>query len=121
MGIRIAGYYVELPFSVYDCLSSALLAMLWFVGIFGFRMGVTFLEILPQLGTLAANYQLSPRLELLTWHPLSTSLVLALLLGPLTHSVLARAALLNMLRQELATGELDEPLDELEADRYNVS
>ena len=121
MGIRIAGYYIELPFSVYDCLSSILLAVLWFVGIFGFRMGMTFLELLPQLGTLAANYQLSPRLALLTWHPLSTSLAMAIVLGPLTHSVLARAAFLSMLKQDMVSESLDEPADQIEAERYNVS
>lgn len=121
MGIRIAGYYIELPFSVYDCLSSMLLAVLWFVGIFGFRMGITYLELLPQLGTLAANYQLSPRMEFLTWHPLSTSLAAAAVLGPLTHSVLAKAAVLTMLRQEQDDVDLDEPGDELDAERYNVS
>ena len=121
MGIRIAGYYIELPFSAYDCLASVLLAVLWFLGIFGFRMGLTFLELLPQLGTLAANYQLSPRLDLLTWRPLSSSLVMAIVLGPLTYSIMAKAAVLSILRQEIASGDLDEPEDQIGADKYHVS
>ena len=96
MGVRIGGYFIELPFSLHDLLAVALLTGLWFAAIFGLRMGLVFLELLPQLGVLTENYPLSPRAQLLTWHPVLTSLGPAVILGPVTHFVITGAALIRI-------------------------
>ena len=93
--MRMGGYYIEIGLNAYDILSMVLLSVLWFLGIFAFRAAVAFLELLPQLGSLAPDFQLSPRLELLTWRIFLSSLVLAIFLGPLTHSVLVRACIMK--------------------------
>ena len=97
--MRIAGYQIEIGLSGYDFLAMALLTGLWFLGIFGFRMGLAFLELMPQLGMLTADYQLSPRLGVLTVAPLATSFLLALILGPLTHTALTKAAAIKVFRE----------------------
>lgn len=96
--MRIAGYHIEIGLSGYDFLAMALLTGLWFLGIFGFRMGLAFLDLMPQLGILVADYQLSPRLELLAAAPLATSFLLALILGPLTHTAITRAVAIKVYR-----------------------
>lgn len=96
MGIRIGGYFIETNFSGFDVLASILLAGLWFLGIFAFRMGLAFLELLPELGSLSPDASLSPQVELLVFQPIWTSLVVALILGPLTHSVISRATIIRV-------------------------
>ena len=107
--VRIAGYYIEIGFSGYDLLAMALLTGLWFTGIFGFRIGLAFLELMPQLGALTADYRPSPRLDLLTTAPLLTSFLLALILGPLTHTALTRASLIQVFREFNLEEEEAEP------------
>lgn len=94
--MRIGGLYIETSLNAYDCLSMALLSLLWFLGIFAFRMGMAFLELLPELGALESGFQLSPRLQLLTMQPILTSLLLAVVLGPITHSVITRSSLFKV-------------------------
>ena len=106
MGIRIGGYSIETNFSGFDVLASALLAGLWFLGIFAFRIGLAFLELLPELGSLSPDFQYSPRLEMLTFFPGFTSLVIAIVLGPITHSVISRAAIIRIY------AEMESPQDE---------
>lgn len=96
MGIRIGGYFIETNFSSYDVLASILLAALWFLAIFACRLGLAFLELLPELGSLPPDFELSPQLELLTFYPGLTSLLLAIILGPITHSVISRATLIRI-------------------------
>ena len=85
---------------------------LWFAAIFAFRMGLAFLEVLPQLGLLAEDHELSPFVKLLTWHPILTSLAPAIVLGPLTHSAITGAALFRM--YEAARLEEAEMAEEIE-------
>ena len=96
MTIRLGGYLIELPFTLYDLLAVALLTGLWFAAIFALRMGLAFLELLPQLDDLTENYPLSPRVQLLTWHPVWTSLMPAVILGPITHHVITGATILRI-------------------------
>ena len=90
--MRLGGYYIELGLDANDFLSMTLLALLWFLGIFAFRMGLVFLELLPQMGTLPEDFKPSPRVHLLIWGPFLTSVVPALFLGPTTHFAITRAA-----------------------------
>ena len=101
--MRLGGYYIEIGLNAYDILSMALLSVLWFLGIFSFRAALAFLELLPQLGSLSPDFQLSPRLELLTWQTFLSSLVLAIFLGPLTHSVLVRASIIKVFGEAIPT------------------
>ena len=99
--MRIGSYYIEIGINAYDILSMVLLSVLWFLGIFAFRVSVAFLELLPQLGSLAPDFQLSPRLELLTWQVFLSSLILAIFLGPFTHSVVTRAAAIKVFKEAM--------------------
>ena len=107
MGIRIGGYFIETNFSSYDVLASILLAALWFLAIFAFRLGLAFLELLPELGSLPPDFEPSPQMELLTFYPVITSLALAIILGPITHSAISRATLIRIYSE--AEVEMDEP------------
>lgn len=111
--MRIAGYHIEIGLSGYDFLAMALFTGLWFLGIFGFRMGLAFFELMPQLGMLTADYQLSPRMGLLTAAPFATSFLAALILGPLTHTVLTRAAAIKVFRDLGAEVEAAEEEDQI--------
>ncbi len=90
--MRIGGYDFEMVLSVYGFLSVVLLTTLWFLAIFAFRVALAFIELLPYLGSLEPTFQLSPRIELLTWQMFITSLLPALVLGPITHLALTGAA-----------------------------
>ena len=102
--MRIGGYYIELGLDANDFLSMTLLSLLWFLGIFAFRMGLVFLELLPQLATLPEDFRPSPRMDVVTWQPFLTSIILALVLGSITHFALTRAAAIRVYR-ELASTE----------------
>lgn len=108
VGIRIGGYFIETNFSSYDVLASILLAVLWFLAIFAFRMGLALLELLPELGSLPPDFELSPQLELLTFFPVLTSLLLAIIMGPITHAVISRATLIRIYYE----AEVEEPTAE---------
>ncbi len=99
--MRVGGYYIEVGLSSYDYLSVTLLSVLWFLAIFAFRVAVAFLELFPQLSSIEPNFQLSPRLELLTWHTFLTSLIIALVLGPITHYAITRAAAFKVYRDAM--------------------
>ena len=58
--MQLGGYYIELGLDASDFLSMSLLTILWFLGIFAFRMSLVFLELLPQLGTLQEEFRPSP-------------------------------------------------------------
>ena len=107
--MRFGGYYIELGLDANDFLSMTLLTILWFLGIFAFRMGLAFLELLPQLGTLPEDFRPSPRLELLAWRPFLTSVVPALILGPITHTVITRAAAIKVYRELAEVADVEEP------------
>ena len=97
MGIRIGGYFIETNFSSYDVLASIRCwrrCGSWLI--FAFRLGLAFLLLLPDLDSLPPDYEISPQLELLTFYPGLTSLVLAVILGPITHSVISRATLIRI-------------------------
>ena len=111
--MRFGGYYIEIGLDANDFLSMTLLAILWFLGIFAFRIGLALLELLPQLGTLPEDFRLSPRVDLLTWRPLLTSVVPAVILGPVTHSAITRAAAIKVYKELAEAGEMAEP-DDLE-------
>ena len=108
--MRIGGYYIELGLDANDYLSMALLSLLWFLGVFAFRMGLVFLELLPQLATLPEDFRLSPRMDLVTWQPFLTSIILALVLGPITHFALTRAAAIRVYRELAQAEDADETL-----------
>ncbi len=103
--MRIGGYYIELGLDASDFLSMVLLTILWFVGIFAFRTSLVFLELLPRLADLPGDFQLSSRLEMLTWQPFLTSIVLAAVLGPVTHWSLTRAAAIRVYRELAETAD----------------
>ena len=58
--MRLGRYYIELGLDANDFLSMTLLTLLWFLGIFAFRMGLALLELLPQLGTPPEDFSPSP-------------------------------------------------------------
>ena len=109
--MRFGGYYIELGLNEHDFLSMTLLTLLWFLGIFAFRMALVFLELLPGLGALSENFQPSPRTKLLTWQPFLTSAVLAVILGPITHSAITRAAAIKVYRELAETADIEEPAE----------
>ncbi|MDE2843183.1 MAG: hypothetical protein OXN21_07365 [Chloroflexota bacterium] len=108
--MRIGGFYIETSLNAYDFLSMALLSLIWFLGIFSFRIGLAFLELLPELGSLEAGFELVPRLQLLTAQPILTSLLLSVVLGPITHSAITRSTLIKVFR-ELSFAEDTSPED----------
>jgi hypothetical protein len=114
--MRFGDYYIELGLDASDFLSMTLLSLLWFLGIFAFRMSLVFLELLPQLATLPEDFRLSPRLELVTWQPFLTSIVVALVLGPVTHSALTRAAAIKVYRELAQTDDVGVPFEPGEPD-----
>jgi len=99
VGMRIGGFYIETSLNAYDFLSMSLLSLLWFLGIFSLLMGMAFLELLPELGSLEAGFELAPRIQLLTAQPILTSLLLAVVLGPVTHSAITRSTLIKVFRE----------------------
>jgi len=109
--MRFGGYYIELGLDANDFLSMTLLSLLWFLGIFAFRIGLVLLELLPQLATLPEDFSPSPRMDLVTWQPFLTSIILALVLGPVTHSALTRAAAIRVYRELAPAEDVDEPFD----------
>ena len=119
--MRLGGYYIELGLDANDFLSITLLTILWFLGIFAFRMGLVFLELLPQLGTLQEEFQPSPRVRLLTWGLFLTSLIPALLLGPITHFATTRAAAIKVYRELAETADLEETSELVEPDGHKES
>ncbi len=114
--MRFGGYYIELGLDANGFLSMGLLTILWFLGIFAFRVGLVFLELLPQLATLPESFRLSPGMDLLTWQPFLTSIVLAAFLGPITHSALTRAAVIKVYRELSEAADLEQPPDAEEPD-----
>jgi hypothetical protein len=114
--MRFGDYYIKLGLDANDLLSMILLTILWFLGIFAFRMGLAFLELMPQLGTLPEDFIPSPGVELLTWRPLLTSTVPALLLGPITHFAITGAAAFKVYRGLAESAVLEEPLELDEGD-----
>lgn len=114
--MRLGGYYIELGLDASDFLSMALLAILWFLGIFAFRMGLVFLELLPHLGTLPEDLTPSPRMRLLTWGPILTSVVPALFLGPITHFAITRAAVIKVYRELAESADVEQPSETVETD-----
>ena len=120
--MRIGGFYIETSLNAYDFLSMALLSLIWFLGIFSFRMGAAFLELLPELGNLESGFELAPRIQLLTAQPILTSLLLGVVLGPITHSVITRSTLIRVFREfsteEDASPEVpEEGVEAAETDR----
>lgn len=107
--MRFGGYYIEPDLDANDFLSMTVLTLLWFIGIFAFRMGLAFLELLPQMGNLPEDYRPSPRIDLLTWRPLLTSAVAAVILGPITHSAITRASAIKVYRQLAETAVFEDP------------
>ena len=114
--MRLGGYYIELGLDANDFVSMILLTVLWFLGIFAFRMGMVLLELLPQMGALPQDFQSSPRVGLLTWGPLLTSLIPALFLGPITHLSITRAAAIKVYRELAEAAALEEPSESVEPD-----
>ena len=96
---------IEVGLSSYDYLSITLVSLLWFLAVFAFRVAVAFLELLPELSSIESHFLLSPRLELRTWHTFLTSLIIALVLGPITHYAITRAAVFKVYRDAMM-GEL---------------
>ena len=124
--MRIGGFYIETSLNAYDFLSMALLSLLWFLGIFSFRMGMAFLELLPELGSLESGYELAPRIQLLTAQPILTSLLLAVVLGPITHSVITRSTLIRVFRELSAVEDAspdgsEEEVETVETDQPTAS
>ncbi len=97
--------FVRLPFHYPGFHSITLISMLWFLAVFAFRLAVAFLELFPRLSSIETNFQLSPRLELLTWHTFLASLIIALALGPITHYAITRAAVFKIYHDAMM-GEL---------------